>query len=171
MQICKTLLALAFIPALSFASSNIEVGFSPEGGAQELVLKTINEATKSIRMMAFSFSAPDVMNALVAAQKRGVDVQIVIDEKGNVSNKSLLAMRYVTQNGIKLRTDNHYRIQHDKVVITDGNTVETGSFNFAKTAEYKNSENVIVIHNAPDLVAQYLAHWENRWQQGVDFSS
>lgn len=171
MQICKTLLALAFIPALSFASSNIEVGFSPEGGAQELVLKTINNATKSIRMMAFSFSAPDVMSALVAAQKRGVDVQIVIDENGNVSDKSLLAMRYVTQNGVKLRTDNHYRIQHDKVIIVDGCTVETGSFNFAKTAEYKNSENVIVIHNAPDLVAQYLAHWENRWKQGVDFPS
>lgn len=36
-------------------------------GHQELVLKTINDATKSIRMMAFSFSAPDIMNALVAA--------------------------------------------------------------------------------------------------------
>lgn len=171
MQLCKTLLALAFVPAISFAARNIEVGFSPEGGAQELVLKTINDATKSIRMMAFSFSAPDIMNALVAAQKRGVDVQIVIDQNGNVSGKSLQAMRYVAHNGVKLRTDNHYRIQHDKVIIVDGSTVETGSFNFAKTAESKNSENVIVIHNAPDLVAEYLAHWENRWQQGVDFSA
>ncbi|MNN54006.1 Phospholipase D precursor [compost metagenome] len=57
------------------------------------------------------------------------------------------------------------------MIIVDGSTVETGSFNFAKTAEFKNSENVIVIHNAPDLVAEYLAHWENRWQQGVDFSA
>ena len=169
MRILTTFLALTFIPLVSYASSDIEVGFSPEGGAQVLVLKTINKAKKSIRMMAFSFSAPDVMTALVDAQKRGVDVRVVIDEEGNTSAKSLAAMRYITQNGVKLRTDNHYRIQHDKTIVVDGDTVETGSFNFAKSAEYLNSENVIVIHHAPELAQKYLAHWENRWQQGVDF--
>lgn len=88
MRILTTLLALTFIPLVSYASSDIEVGFSPEGGAQALVLKTINKAKKSIRMMAFSFSAPDVMTALVDAQKRGVDVRVVIDEEGNTSAKA-----------------------------------------------------------------------------------
>lgn len=170
MRAITTLLALTLIPFISCASRDIDVGFSPEGGAQSLVLKTINNAKKSIRMMAFSFSAPDVMKALVDAQQRGVDVRAVIDEEGNTRAKSLSAMRYITQHGVRLRTDNHYRIQHDKVIIVDDDTVETGSFNFAKSSEYLNSENVIVIHRAPELAKHYLAHWENRWQQGVDFS-
>lgn len=170
MRIIPTVLALTLIPFVSHASSNIEVGFSPEGGAQALVLKTINKAQKSIRMMAFSFSSPDVMRALVNAQKRGVDVRVVIDEEGNTRPKSLSAMRFIIQNGVKLRTDNHYRIQHDKVIVVDEDTVETGSFNYAKSAEYLNSENVIVIHHAPELAEKYLQHWENRWQQGVDFT-
>jgi hypothetical protein len=44
MRILTTLLALTFIPLVSYASSDIEVRFSPEGGAQALVLKTINKA-------------------------------------------------------------------------------------------------------------------------------
>ena len=168
MRLNTLLLTLIFIPVFSYASPDIRVGFSPEGGAQALVLETINKATKSIRMMAYSFSAPDVMNALINAQKRGVDVRIVIDKEGNLSQKSLRAMRDVTSSGIKLRTDNHYRIQHDKVIIADGDTVETGSFNFAKSAEYQNSENVLVIRHAPKLAQQYRVHWENRWEQGQD---
>lgn len=47
---------------------SVQVGFSPEGSASALVLDTINSAENSIRMMAYSFTDPDVMYAL-ARQK------------------------------------------------------------------------------------------------------
>ena len=53
-------------------SRRIEVGFSPEGSAQKLVLRTIDAATSSIRVAAYVFTSPDVTRALIAAKQRGV---------------------------------------------------------------------------------------------------
>ncbi|WP_029685138.1 phospholipase D family protein [Tatumella saanichensis] len=159
-------------PLLAHATlPQIESGFSPEGSARTLVLKTINNAHHSIRMLSYSFTAPDIMKALVDAHRRGVDVRIVVDERGNRNKSSLAAMNYIVNNGIALRTDHHYPIQHDKSMIIDGETVETGSFNYTASAERRNSENVVVIHNAPALAADYLGHWQTRWEYGEDYCS
>lgn len=53
----------------SDGSRRIEVGFSPEGSAQKLVLRTIDAATSSIRVAAYVFTSPDVTRALVAAKQ------------------------------------------------------------------------------------------------------
>lgn len=86
------LLAAAFttaaLPAFAVEPS-VQVGYSPEGSARVLVLSAIDSAKTSIRMMAYSFTAPDIMKALVAAKKRGVDVKIVIDERGNTGRASI----------------------------------------------------------------------------------
>ena len=68
----------ASAPSLFAASA--QVGFSPEGTAQQLVINVIGSAKDNIRMMAYSFTAPDIMKALIAAKRRGVDVKIVVDE-------------------------------------------------------------------------------------------
>ncbi|HDV5025752.1 TPA: phospholipase D-like domain-containing protein, partial [Escherichia coli] len=111
------------------------------------------------------------MKALVAAKKRGVDVKIVIDERGNTGRASIAAMNYIANSGIPLRTDSNFPIQHDKVIIVDNVTVETGSFNFTKAAETKNSENAVVIWNMPKLAESFLEHWQDRWNQGRDYRS
>ncbi|WP_457825223.1 phospholipase D-like domain-containing protein, partial [Staphylococcus aureus] len=59
----------------------VEVGFSPEGSAEALVLKTIDSARKQIRMMAYAFTSPKVVKAMLAAHKRGVDVKLLVDAK------------------------------------------------------------------------------------------
>jgi phosphatidylserine/phosphatidylglycerophosphate/cardiolipin synthase-like enzyme len=69
-----------------------------------------------------------VAGALVRAKQRGVDVKIVLDEKGNRSKASQAAMNVVVNAGIPLRTNGHYAM-HDKVIIVDNHTVESGSFN------------------------------------------
>ncbi|MBS0876530.1 MULTISPECIES: phospholipase D family protein [unclassified Tatumella] len=153
------------------AEPQIEAGFSPEGTARTLVLETINSAHSSIRMLAYSFTAPDIMQALANASKRGVDIKIVVDEKGNKGKASLAAMNFIVNNGIPLRTDRHYPIQHDKTLIVDDQTVETGSFNYTASAEKRNSENVVVIHNSPSLAQAYLKHWQVRWDYGQDYQS
>ncbi|NTZ47707.1 phospholipase D family protein [Lelliottia aquatilis] len=158
-----TVLAL---PSFVFAAPSVEVGFSPEGSAQQLVINVINSAHKSIRMMAYSFTSPEIMKALIDARHRGVDVQIVIDEKGNRSRSSQAAMNLVVNAGIPLRTNGHYKIQHDKVIIVDGITTETGSFNYSRSAARDNSENAVVVRDNPAMAAAYTQHWQSRWEQG-----
>lgn len=61
-------------------------------------------------------------------------------------------------------------IQTDPIIV-DNVTVETGSFNFTKAAETKNSENAVVIWNMPKLAESFLEHWQDRWNQGRDYRS
>ena len=153
------------------AASCVQVGFSPEGSALQLVLKTIESAQHEIRLMGYSFTSPEVVSALVRAKRRGVDVKIVLDEKGNRSKASQAAMNIVVNAGIPLRTNGRYAIMHDKVIIVDNHTVEAGSFNYTRSAASRNSENVLVINEVPEVAQTYLQHWQSRWDGGTEWHS
>jgi len=153
------------------AAPSVQAGFSPEGSALQLVLNTIDTARQSIRLMGYSFTSPEVVKSLAAAKQRGVDVKIVLDEKGNRSKASQAAMNVVVNAGIPLRTNGRYAIMHDKVIIVDNQTVESGSFNYTRSAALRNSENVLVINDVPEVAQAYLQHWQSRWDGGTDWQS
>ncbi|WMY72371.1 phospholipase D family protein [Buttiauxella selenatireducens] len=165
-----TIASALLLPLTAFSSPSVQVGFSPEGSARELVLKTINQAHTSIEMIGYSFQAPDIAQALVNAHSHGVNVRVVVDERRNQVKASRNTMQYVASHGVELRIDGHYHIQHDKTIIVDDRTVETGSFNFAPSAETENSENVVVINDMPDVTRQYIAHWQSRWDLGKPYA-
>lgn len=153
------------------AAPAVQVGFSPEGSALQLVLQTIGEARQSIRLMGYDFTSQEIARALVEAKQRGVDVMVVLDEKGNSSNASMMAMKLLVTADIPVRTVSRFKIMHDKVFIVDGQTVETGSFNYTKAAASFNSENAIVLHDVPELAQTYQTHWQSRWDIGKDWPS
>lgn len=154
-------------------ASQIEVGFSPEGSAEALVLKSINVATRSILLTGYSFTSPTVVSALVAAKKRGVDVRVVVDYKNNIAEDSRgnakAALNTLVNAGILVRTIDVFPINHDKVMVIDRAHVQTGSFNYSTAAATKNSENVIVIWNNPAVAEAYVAHWIDRFNRGRDY--
>lgn len=57
--------------------------------------------------------------------------------------------------GVKTYIDFAHSIAHNKVIIIDGETVITGSFNFTKAAEEHNAENLLILKNK-DLAKQYV---------------
>jgi len=68
------LLGLALCaPVPNTYAATIEAGFSPEGTALQLVIKTIETAQQEIRLMGYSFTSPEVVRSLIAAKRRGVD--------------------------------------------------------------------------------------------------
>ncbi|WP_326542706.1 phospholipase D family nuclease [Pseudorhodoferax sp.] len=159
---------LALVP-LAHAEPGVQVGFSPEGSARQLVLDTIAGAQQSIQMLAYAFQAPDIAQALADAQQRGVQVRVVVDKRRNRGKTSRKAMDLVVRHGVALRTNDRFHIHHDKTIIVDGHTVQTGSFNFAPSAETVNSENVVVLREMPKVARQYLAHWQSRWDGGEPY--
>ncbi|WP_336796203.1 phospholipase D family protein [Erwinia aphidicola] len=169
--ILATALWLTFSIGAAVAAPSIDAGFSPEGSAQQLVLRTLDDARESIRLMGYSFTSPDVVRSLVAAKRRGVDVRVVVDDRGNRSRASQSAMNVVVNAGIPLRTNGQYKIMHDKVIITDGQNVQLGSYNYTRSAAESNSENALVVREVPALAQTYLAHWQSRWDGGKDWQS
>lgn len=148
--------------------AQIIIGFSPEGSAQKAIINAIRSAKTELRLAAYSFTSRDIVKELVAAKKRGVDVKIVVDEKGNKSKHSISAMNTVQLAKIPIRTNGRYAIMHDKFIVVDRKTVETGSFNYSDSANKRNSENAIVLYNMPELAEVYLEHWERRWAGGTE---
>ncbi|AOJ68623.1 MULTISPECIES: phospholipase D family nuclease [Burkholderia] len=153
------------------AGQVVEAAFSPDGGAETLVLKVIGAARASIRLAGYSFTSPKVVRALLDAHRRGVDVAIVVDNDGNRSKASKQALNLLVNAKVPTRTIDRYAIHHDKYIVVDGRHVETGSFNYSAAAAARNSENVLVVWNNPALAAQYLKHWQNRFDQGANYRS
>ena len=166
-----TIATLLCFPFLLHAEPSVQVGFSPEGSARKLVMEVIDGAQQRVQMLAYSFRSPDIARALVKAQGRGVEVRIVVDKKHNENKTSRSVMDFVSRQGVKVRTNERFNLHHDKVIIADGHTVETGSFNFAPSAEKANSENVVVLRGMPDVADQYLKHWQSRWDLGQAYAA
>lgn len=151
------------------AAGELEVAFSPSGGAETLVIKLIDSARTELRVLAYTFTSARITAALIRARKRGVDVQLVADRKNNTtddkSGKSRAALSALANAGVDVRLISAYAIHHDKVIVADRSSVELGSFNFSEAAETRNSENVLVHWRNPALAAAYLAHFERNQRQ------
>ena len=144
---------LFLLPFTLACATEIDVGFSPSQGGLGLVLKAINSAKQNICMATYSFTSRPVVSALMAAQERGVKIKIVSDEKANSGKYT--ATRYLANHGFNVRLNGNYAIMHNKFIVVDNKTVETGSFNYSAAAVKKNAENVIVIWGNQDIATAY----------------
>nr|WP_254633623.1 phospholipase D family protein [Pantoea sp. GbtcB22] len=151
------------------AASGVNVGFSPEGSAETLVLGVIDHAQTEIRLAGYSFTSPEIASALIRARTRRVDVRIVLDNRANQNRNSRAAINLLAARGIPVRLNGKYGALHDKFIVADSRTVETGSYNYSRAAARRNSENALIIENMPELASRYLQHWQSRWDEGTSY--
>ncbi|MGF6781176.1 phospholipase D family protein [Paraburkholderia sp. GAS334] len=160
-------------PAAAAQSANVEVAFSPDGGAERLVLHTVEGAQHSIRVMAYAFTAPAVVRALILAKRRGVDVAVTVDYRSNIeddrSGRARAALASLVYAGIPVRTVRVYALQHSKFLVADQNIVETGSYNYTQQAARYNSENALVMSGNAAIAAAYLSNWNTVTAQGQSY--
>ena len=116
---------------VAIEAPHIEIAFSPEAGAEALVLKALGTARQSIRLAGYSFTSPAIVRSLLDAKRRGVDVKVLLDDKGNRSQASVAAMNLIVGAGIPLRVVSAYAIHHDKYFVVDGKHTQSGSFNYS----------------------------------------
>lgn len=163
--------SLALLPHAVHAvdAPGVSVGFSPEGSAEALVLDVIDRAQTEIRLAGYSFTSPEVASALIRAKARGVDVRVVLDKKANQSRNSQSAINLLAARDIPVRLNGQYAALHDKFIVADARTVETGSFNYTRSGARHNSENALVIHDMPALADRYVRHWQSRWNEGTPY--
>ena len=135
----------------------LEVYFSPNGGCTEAIIRELNKAQTTILVQAYSFTSAPIAKALLNTHKRGVKVEVILD-KSQVTQKYSSATFFFNA-GIPVKIDAQHAIAHNKVMIIDGETVITGSFNFTKAAEESNAENLLAIRDKK-LAEQYTKNWQ-----------
>ncbi|MDR5617816.1 MAG: phospholipase D family protein [Arsenophonus sp.] len=159
-------LIIAFDLSANTNIKNIEVGFSPGNTATNIVLKAIAEAKISIDIAAYSFTSNPIAVALFEAQQRGVTVRVVADKKSNIEKYT--ALTYLANHRVPVRLNDKYAIMHNKFMIIDGHSVETGSFNYTKSAAFLNAENVIYLRKNLDIAKKYTREFNRLWREAMD---
>ena len=134
----------------------VQVYFSPNGGCSEAIIDTINKSKSEILIQAYIFTSEPIAKALLGAHKRGVKVVVILDKKQKKNGYS--PATFFANQGIPAYIDSMHARAHDKVIIIDKETIITGSFNFTKSAETQNSENILITQS-PELASLYRENW------------
>jgi len=75
-------------------------------------------------MIMYRLTTQDIIDHLIAAQKRGVDVQIILDNNGVSTEKPTGAFHQLTAAGIKvMKSSPQFSISHVKAFIVDNETL------------------------------------------------
>lgn len=135
-------------------SADIEVCFCPNGGIREQIMRRINLAKSSIDIGIFNWASKQLADSVVRAQKRGVRVKVVGDERKVQGKRSQTG--YVAGKGIatklvagrdKGNIQNKYAIFDERLVLVD-------SYNWTDRAETLNCDNVMFLDD-PAVVRKY----------------
>ena len=144
-------------PLITLGKRTISYAFSPVDGINAQVVALIDAAKTQLTFMAFSYTDPAIGKAMVRAQKRGVQVRGVMEKQNTSGTGSVFAM--LKKAKVDIIADGNCYIMHHKTIVIDTDTVITGSYNFTKSAEKANDENLLVIRDGT-LVQQYLAEYD-----------
>lgn len=147
--------------------ATVSVCFTPGGKCDLRIVDAIDAAQKEIRVQAYVFTAPNILLALADARKRGVDVRVILDETNDPKNpttaSSYTGVTFALNNKILVVIDDKPAIAHNKVIIIDGHLVIGGSYNYTKSAQNANAENVTFVESSK-VAECFHRNWEARAQ-------
>ena len=145
-------------PTLTIDGTQIETFFSPDDETAVRIVELVEGAQDSIYFLAFSFTSDEIADAMLARASNGVSVSGVFEESQYHSNAGTEFNRLLDA-GMDVRLDGNPFNMHHKVIIVDQSIVIFGSYNFSRSAEERNDENTLIVHNT-DLAAQFMAEFE-----------
>lgn len=146
------LILILLFPISSYAiEANVLPCFTPGQRCDSLIINAIDNAQRTIEVQAYQLTSTPISSALAKANRRGVKVRIILD-KSQYRHKGYSAALYFMNQHIPVWIDRKPAIAHNKVMIIDNDIVITGSYNFSKSAQYRNAENILIIKS--DVVAR-----------------
>lgn len=158
----ETVRMQSFAPDTSYA-----VCFTPGQNCEAMIVHEIDSARTSILMQAYSFTSTPIAKALADAKSRGVDVRAILDKSQR--SERYTGATFLRNAGIPVLIDEKPAIAHSKIIIVDSNSVLTGSFNFTRSAQDRNAENLIIIKGDAAVVRAYTQNWNVRYRVSVEF--
>jgi len=142
-------------PQLTISGVEVSNYFSPVDNVMDKLVGLVDGAKKSVHFIIFTYTDKDLASAMIGRFKAGVDVSGVIENRG-ASQGALVPLACAK---VPVKVDGNKYTMHHKVIVIDGSIVVTGSFNFTKSADTVNDDNVIIIHDAA-LAKQYEAEFD-----------
>jgi phosphatidylserine/phosphatidylglycerophosphate/cardiolipin synthase-like enzyme len=151
-------------PAVTIDGIQVEVYFSPDDDAEDRIDEVLRRAEKSIDFMVYTLTSDVLSETMLARARAGVEVRGVI-EWDQASNPGSDYER-LRRAGLDVRLDSNPRNMHHKVIIIDDSIVITGSYNFSRSAEEYNDENVLILYDVK-VSEEYLLEFKRIYEKSI----
>ena len=155
--------------AVPATAGSFQVCFTPGEDCTGAIVAEIAAARQSVKVQAYGFTSPEIVGALIQARRRGVDVKVILDKGALGQEREETAAETLAAVGVPVLVDGAHAIAHNKVILIDGTTVLTGSFNFTAAAQNRNAENLLIVRDEA-LAGQYAANWTRHAGHSVPFA-
>jgi len=149
-----SILALFFLPAYS-----VSVVHSP--GAEEEIISFIDSAGDSIYVEVYILTSHDVVDALISAHQRGVDVKVILEGRVSGGTNALAYSRLSGAGAGVCWASEAYKLTHSKLIIVDGKKAFIGSHNLSNSALNFNREISLIVEG--NVVGELLELFNYDW--------
>jgi phosphatidylserine/phosphatidylglycerophosphate/cardiolipin synthase-like enzyme len=131
------------------------------------IIDAINAAKKSLRIKMFVFSDPDLIAAVIAAQKRGVKIKIMLNPARRSGEEDNTETRKKLEHvGIEVNDSNpEFGVTHEKSMIVDDDTAFVKSLNWETKNLTVTRDYAIVTshkHEVDEAIAGFEADWHRK---------
>ncbi len=152
--------------------ARVQVAFTPGENIESLIIREIKAAQSSVRVQAYLFTSKPLADALLAASKRGVQVEVLADANEH-SDGSVSALPRLAAQGVSAFLNDRHRISHNKIILIDAEkpraTIITGSYNFTRAADSRNAENIVILSGSSALARKFLGNYNHHRDQSARF--
>ena len=109
-----------------------------------LIKNLIETATSSINIAMFTLTHKELVNSLIQARQRGVDIKIYLDRTSS-NGSSKKALIKIQSANIPVFVNVGQELLHHKMMLVDGNTFILGSANWTGSAFAKNQDFFLIL--------------------------
>lgn len=124
------------------------------GGIDDVMVADIDAAKQSVKLAIYELDRPNIVDALVAAKKRGLLVQVVFDAENLDDAEMAAEVGRIEAAKIPITYEETDAFMHNKILLLDDTIMWAGSMNLTKNDVYRNNNNMIRTSLAP-LVENY----------------
>jgi cardiolipin synthase len=130
------------------------------------ILEAINHATKSLRIKMFTFSDPELLHAVIAAHRRGVEVRIMLNparRSGEAENEQ--SRKLLTDAAVNVIDSNPaFGLTHEKSMVVDDKAAFVMSLNW-ETKNFTETRDYAVVTEHGHEVAEIIECFDADWQR------
>ena len=145
----------------TIGGQKVEFSFLPDDrkGSQR-IKQLIRSAQKTIRVAMFTWTRFDMAKELIRAQKRGVNVEVVLDYSSAKGASAKIA-ELLKKEKIPIEySSSGSALLHHKFIWIDNETLELGSANWTKAAFTQNDDCFLILHK---LNQEQQDHMHKLW--------
>jgi len=119
-----------------------------------------------VHIAVYKLSSSSALNALIEAEKRGVEVKMIVDGEAAKKKKSLVFKAILAGIDVTVWPTDKRGELHTKYYVFDEKTAIIGSFNLSGSAEKSNTESFIFTDDQA-VVQEMLEGWDELKRKAV----